>query len=151
LYIGATIRDIFSEFFVAKLLGTISQNTSSKKVTSHVDIQIARDSLIQADWAADVAITVAKVAVKVLTRLFPISIVLNNLSFLSLMYLRAEEPKAHFFVRESILCEGMLIRAISVPEKNQDKRNKRINKSMVKGSMIFFISGRRVFEYTILI
>jgi len=46
LYGCATQSPIFSAFFVAKLFGTISQNTKIRNVIIHVAIPIARDSSI---------------------------------------------------------------------------------------------------------
>ncbi len=140
LYIGETKREIRSAFFVAKLFGTISQKTRSKKVTTHVEIHMARDSQIPKELARSVAITVANAAVNVFTRLFQMSMVLKSLSFLSLMYFRACAQKSHFLTSESILCDGRLISAISVPEKNHDNKNKMTKRLMTRGSIMCCVS-----------
>jgi len=56
LYGYATQRLIFSAFFEAKLFGTISPNTSMRKVIIHVAIQTARDSSMPELLAIDMDI-----------------------------------------------------------------------------------------------
>jgi len=134
LYGFATKRAIFSAFFVAKLFGAISPNTRSKNVIIQVAIHIAILSSIQEVLANSVAITVAKAAVNVLTKLFQIKIVIRSLSLLSFIYLRSFDQNLHSLRKASILCEGRLIRASSVPEKNPESTNNTTNKAIVKGS-----------------
>ena len=63
LYTYATLREIFSAFFVAKLLGIISQKSKSKNVIAQVESQIASDCSIPELTAIEIAICVARAAV----------------------------------------------------------------------------------------
>jgi hypothetical protein len=103
LYIGDTNNAIDTAFFIAKLFGIISPNINNKKVTIHVDIQIAADFSIHIHSAIPSAIVVAKAAVYVFTRLFPIKIVISNLSLFSLIFLRETDPNFHSLISASIL------------------------------------------------
>jgi hypothetical protein len=91
LYIGATVRDIFAAFFVAILFGIISPKSNNKNVTIPVAIPIAVASFNPSheEFAIPIAIEVANAAVKVFTKLFPIRIVISNLSLFFLIVLRA--------------------------------------------------------------
>ena len=88
---------------MAKLFGIISPNISNKNVTIQVEIQIAADFSIHIHSAIHSAIVVANAAVYVLTRLFPIKIVIRSLSLFSLIFLRETEPSFHSLMSASTL------------------------------------------------
>ena len=127
-----------NRFLVAKLFGAISPNISSNNVITHVAIQTASQASIHDFTARSVAITVASAAVNVFTRLFPMRIVIRSLSFFSFIYLRSFDQNFPSFTRASILCDGRLINANSVHEKNHDNKNKTTNIIMVMGSTILY-------------
>ena len=116
-----THREIFSAFLIAKLLGAISPNISKRRVITQVATHTATEASIHELAAIPVAITVAKAAVNVFTKLFQIRIVMRSLSLLCLINFRSFDQNFHSFTRASILCEGKLIKASSVPEKNPNE------------------------------
>jgi len=123
---------------VAIDFGIISPNSSNKNVTRPVAIQIAADSEngSQPEVASEIAKLVAKAAVKVLTKLFQIKIVISSLSLFVLIFLRAFDQYFFCFNKLSNLWSAKLIRANSVPEKNAERKNKTINRTISKGSKI---------------
>jgi hypothetical protein len=86
--------------FDQRLLGMISVNVKIKNVIIPVEIPIAMDSSIPDLRAISIAILVASDAVRVLRRLLPMRIVINNLSvlFLSFWSVRAQ---SFFFLRSA--------------------------------------------------
>jgi hypothetical protein len=94
-------------------------------------------------WAAHklieifIAILVANDAVKTFTRLFHINNVISNLSLLALIFFNSLAQNFFCFIKASILCSGIDINAVSLPEKNADKRNKITKISIVTGSILF--------------
>ena|GEM_PF-2447448 len=135
MYIGATVIAIKLAFFVAKLFGIISPNISKRKVTIQVATPIAYPLPIPEDAATDIAKLVARAAVYTFARLFQIRIVIRSLSLFDLIILRDFDQSFPCFTRESILCSGRLISAISVPEKKAESQNSTTNKSISKGSI----------------
>jgi len=114
-------NDIFSAYLVAIVLGNISQNKSSRSVITHVEIHIARLCSIHDDCAISRLILVANDAVKTLTKLFPIKMVMSSFSFLALSFWSILAPGFFCLTKASILCAGNDMKAISLPEKNADK------------------------------
>jgi len=58
--------------------------------------------------------------------------VIKSLSECPFMYAKYCAHESFFFKKESILCFGKLIRAISVPEKNQESKNNIMKTTIVE-------------------
>jgi len=82
----ATRRDIFSEFWDAKVLGIISPNTKTRKVITPVAIPTPLEPNMF------IATTVARDAAPILTRLFPMRSVMINLWGLCFIRCRTAAP-----------------------------------------------------------
>jgi len=102
---------------------------------SHVARPIASDSSIHEEAARVIEICVASAAAYTFTRLLPTRIVISNLSVCDFICARAFEPKSFCFTRESSLWFGKLIRAISVPEKNQERIKRKTKSTYCQGSI----------------
>ena len=72
-----------------------------------------------------VASTVAIEAAAILTRLFPINIVINIFGVSLFSFSKALEPRLSSFVRLSTLAMEIVISAVSDPEKTADRKSKR--------------------------
>jgi len=121
---------------VAQVFGKISQNNKINKVTTQVAIHMAILSAVQKPLAKSKAILVAKDAVNTFTKLFHINIVINNLSLSDFNLLNSFAPNFFCFKNASILCFGIDIKAVSLPEKNADKKNNKIKTNIVTKSII---------------
>jgi hypothetical protein len=128
------MSDIFSLFLLAKLFGAISPKTRRRKVMIHVANHTAVLASIPAFTAKVVAITVAKAAVNVFTKLFPIRIAIRSLSLLSLMYWRSLAQYLPSLMSASILCGAKLISASSVQEKKPERINNPMKMMICRGS-----------------
>lgn len=101
-----------------------------------VETPIARDSSDPEDRAISMAISVARDAINVLTKLFPTRIATRSLSVFVLSFCKVRAQSFFFFTRASILWVGRDIIAISEPEKKAEKNSKITNSPIVKGSII---------------
>lgn len=117
------------------VLGSISPNKSSSIVIIHVAIPIVADSGHQAFSAISILIFVASADVLTFTRLFQINIVMRSLSTLLFRYLSIFAPNLRFLINASTVYDGIDMKAISLPEKNADKRKSTINNAIDRGSM----------------
>jgi len=105
-------------------------------VINHVAIPIAKLSSKPDNLAKSIAILVAKAAMSVLTRLLTTSIVMRNLSVLSLSQRSVFALVFHFLMRVSIICLGIDMIAISLPAENAENHNKTTNVMIVHELMI---------------
>lgn len=121
-----TLSAIDSAYFNANDLGKISPKSKINKVTIPVDIPIAVVCSNHHSVAKFILILVANDAAVMLTILFPINMVTNNLSLFSLSFLSINAVLFHFFICAFILWKGIFINANSVPEKKADPNMSRI-------------------------
>ncbi len=98
--------------------------------------QIAIHSSIDDTLARSIAILVAKAAMSVLTRLLTTSIVMRNLSVLSLSHNNIFALDFPFLISVSIRCLGIDMIAISLPAENAENHNKIIKVMIVHALMI---------------
>ena len=113
----ATIREIFSEFCAAKVFGVISPKTKIKKVITPVAIPIP------AEPNKSMNRTVAREAAPMLTRLFPMSMVIISLWGLCFILSRTDAPFLPCLTRDFTFIWLIDISAVSMPEKNADKKS----------------------------
>jgi len=127
---------------VAKVFGNISQNNKSNNVTIQVVTHIAKLCEDQRLFEICIAILVAKAAVRTFIKLFQISIVIKSLSLLDFNFFNSLAPNFLCFKKASTLCSGIDIKAVSLPEKNADKRNKTKKINIVTGSIYLVLNEK---------
>lgn len=108
-------------------------------VISHVATPMARLSSNPDNLAKSIAIFVAKAAIRVLTRLLTTSIVIKNLSVLSLSQRSVFAFVFPFLISVSIRCLGSDMMAISLPAENAENHNKIINVSIIHELIFLFL------------
>lgn len=138
-YIGATARAILPAKRVQIVFGVISPKIKRISVTAPVARARPYSPGSSSCSAIARALTVASADAQTFTRLFPIRIVISNLSLSSLIRSRDFDPHRFSRLNHSIACFESVMSAISVPEKKADKTISTINKSIWLGS-----NGRKV-------
>jgi hypothetical protein len=111
------------------LFGNISQKTSKHTVIIQVAIQT------QAFPVKFIAIFVANAAVKVFTTLFQKRIVMSSLSILLFIFFKVFAQYFFSFIKELTLCGDTDTKAISLQEKNDDRKNKITKTNTIIGSI----------------
>ena len=137
MWIGAIASQKGSATRVAMVLGNISPKSNKIMVIIMVAAPTANPSSNPDVLPISIAIFVAKAAIRVLTRLFPMRIVMRSLSVLSFNHISCSARLLPFLMRRSIRCLGTDIIPISLEEKNADAITKNINRKIVHESMVF--------------
>ena len=132
---GALKRENISAFLDQKLFGMISQKVMSIRVMIHVEIQITVASGNQEFLAKFMAICVAKDAINTFTKLFHIWMVTRSLSVFFFISESCFDPHFQILMSDSTLWDGIVIRAISVEEKNHERKRRTIKRKIVVGSI----------------
>lgn len=122
LYICVTLSDILSAYLSANDLGNISQKIKTNNVTMAVDIPMAAPASHQEIFAISMLILAANDAAAIFTILFPMSMVMSNLSPLLFRCLSVNAVLFPFLIRAFILWNGTFINASSVHEKKADHK-----------------------------
>jgi len=112
----ATINEILFAFLVAKVFGVISPKTRIRKVITPVAIPNPLEPY------NPIKTTVAKEAAPILTKLFPIKIVIMSLRGFFLILYKASAPFFLCFRKVLTFTELSDIKAVSTPEKKADKK-----------------------------
>gem|GEM_PF-1375137 len=123
---------------MANVFGNISQNKSSNNVTTQVEAHTAALWATHKEFAIFIAILVAKDAVKIFTKLFQTNKVISNLSLLDLSFFNSTAQNFFCLIKASTLYSGIDVNAVSLPEKNADKKNK-TKKTIIKTGSIWVV------------
>lgn len=133
-YIGATARLIEVLYREQSVFGVISPKSKRRIVTTAVAIKTPYSSGRFISFAIETLITVASAAAPVFTILFPIRIVINNLSVSHFIFSSDWAPNLFSRTRDWMACFDSVISAISVPEKKADRRIRKPKIIIDKGS-----------------
>ena len=138
IWIGAIANQNGKATRVAIVLGNISQKSSRMIVITKVAAHTANPSSNPDVLPTSIASFVAKAAMRVLTRLFQMRIVIRSLSVLSFNHISCCALLLPFLTNDSIRCLGTDIIPISLEEKNADAIIRNINHIIVHESIVLY-------------